>query len=59
MADGNFSGFKAVHPTTGAAAHDVRVVAAGGQATLLCITCETYQTVDSISSGAPIIEKEA
>lgn len=57
MATGHFTGYDKVHPTQGANPHDVRVTQAAGQTTLVCLTCETYQTVDSISSGAEVIKK--
>jgi len=53
--DGFFTGYFAVHP---ASSHLVVVSEAAGQTVLLCRTCETYQTVDSIAAGLPILHKE-
>lgn len=53
--DGFFTGYKLVHPSSGLAPHDVVVSEAAGQTTLVCLTCETFQTVDSIASGAKIL----
>lgn len=57
MANGSFGGYSKVHPTTGDTPHDVRVCEAAGQVTLVCFTCETYQTVDSVASGIGVIAK--
>ncbi len=57
--DGRFTGYTKVHPVTGATPHLVHIVTAGGQATLLCLTCETFQTVDSIAAGTAVVEKGA
>lgn len=58
MNDGHFTGYSKVHPTTGANPHDVRIMEAAGQIMLVCITCETYQTTDSVDSGAAVTKKE-
>ncbi len=50
--DGHFTGYKLAHPQ-----HDIVVSEAAGQTTLICLDCETFQTVDSIASGAPILTK--
>lgn len=55
--NGHFTGYKLVHPTSGSAAHDVRVLEASGQTALVCLTCETFQTVDSIAAGHAVIAK--
>lgn len=52
--DGHFTGYKLIHPVP---EHDVHVGEAGNQTTLVCLTCETFQTVDSIAAGLPILEK--
>ncbi len=55
---GHFTGFGLVHPTTGATPHDVVFVEAAGQVTAVCITCETFQTLEAMASGAPITARE-
>ncbi len=55
--DGHFTGYSLVHPMSGGTPHDVRVGEAAGQTTLICLTCETFQTVDSIDAGLPILGK--
>lgn len=57
MNDGHFTGYGKVHPTTGDSAHDVRVAHGAGQVILICFTCETYQTVDTIDAGLEIKKK--
>lgn len=50
-----FKGYSAKHGTD----HKVHILALAGQATLLCETCETSQTVDSIEAhGVAFVDDE-
>lgn len=55
---GHFTGYSEYHPTEGPDPHDVRLAVGAGQAIVVCFTCETFQTLDTIEAGLPIMTKE-